>query len=386
MGVDDDIGLSPEEQAQFDSMRDTAHPGSNASSPDQLVQPEAAASDGTPAPDQPKGSEPAPQGEPSLTPGEEDPDVETIKDSAGKDVIDAKTGKPQKRVSFHKFQRTLNELTEARKLLATTAEERARIDERLKIINEALMTPAATPAQEQVEEDPEPDAENNIFEWVKWSKREMDRRTERFQNFVNETQADREENQIASTYRRDANQFAATEPHFGQAYNFLMTNRAAQLRAGGWPEDKIQEQVVKEEKGLVRTALKAGVSPSKRIFDMAKAAGFAMSIAAPQPKPTASGTPPAAAQQVPGTPLNGAAPQLQAAASAAPAARPAIPSVAEQVAMAAQGVEASKTLSGGGGAASQPLTAEKLLTMDPDEFAAVVDNLSKTRLRELFGD
>ena len=375
-----DIGLSAEEQAQFDSMRDSVAPGSNASRPEHLVQaePEVQPDGGTPAPDRVKAEVIAPQGEPS---SDEDPDVETIKDAAGKDVIDAKTGKPQKRVSFHKFQRTANELAEARKQLATTAEERARIDERLKIINEALMTPE-TPAAEQKDEDPEPDAENNIFEWVKWSKREMDRRTERFQSFVNETQAEREEAQVANAYRNDAAKFASTEPHFGQAYSFLMQNRAAQLRSAGWSdEDQISRQLVKEEKGLVRKALQDKASPAKRIFDMATAIGFKPAAAPPAPKPA---DPP-----VPGTPLNGSAPQVPAVVNGAAngAARPSgVPSVSEQVALAAQGVDASKTLSTSGGAALEQLTQAKLLTMDEDEFAAVVANLSKTKLRELFGD
>ena len=376
-----DVSLTAEEQAQFDSMCDSVAPGSNASSPDQLVQPsqESSGTDSvTPTVDRVKTEVPA-QGEASTTPGDDDPDVETIKDATGKDVIDAKTGKPQKRVSFHKYQRTLNELNDLRKQFNTTSEERARIDERLKIINEALMTPQATEAAEQQDEDPEPNPDDNIFEWVKWSKREMDRRTERFQEFVNQSQAERDESQIASTYRRDANQFASTEPHFGQAYSFLMNNRAAQLRAGGWTdEEKIQQQVVKEEKGLVRSAIAAKISPAKRIFDMAKAAGFT-----PQAAPAAEPSKPAAAAPaVPGTPLNGAAPQQPVTA-----ARPSgVPSVSEQVAMAAQGVEASKTLSNGGGAPLEQLTQAKLLTMDEDEFAAVVANLSKTKLRELFGD
>jgi hypothetical protein len=387
MSMVDDYGLSPEEQAQFDSMRDQVSPGSNASSPDQLVQPDAAQSgDVTPPVDKAAQVEPAAQGEVQLA-GDEDPEVETIKDASGKDVIDAKTGKPQRRVSFHKFQRTLNELTDLKKQFQTTAEERARIDERLKIINEALTTPAPGPQQTEQDEDPEPNPDDNIFEYVKWQKREMERRTQTFQSFVDQVRTDRDEADMASAYRRDANQFAGTEPHFGQAYNFLMTNRAAQLRAGGWDDEKkIQDQVVKEEKGLVRNALKAGTSPAKRIFDMTKAAGFVpQEVLPPQPgaKPTASARPPA--QAVPGTPLNGAAPQVPAVTNGA--ARPSgVPSVTEQVALAQQGAEASKTLSCGGGAPMEPLTAQKLLTMDEDEFAAVVDNLSKTKLRELFGD
>lgn len=383
MSIEDDGALTAEEQAQFDSMRDSAVPGSNATSPDQLLQPDPIApTEGTPAPDKPAAQiAPAAPGEPSLT-GEDDPDVETIKDATGKAVIDVATGKPQKRVSFHKFQRTANELVELRKQLATSADERARLDERLTIINEALMTPPAAPAAAE-NEDPEPDVDN-IFEWAKWSKREMDRRTTQFQNFVDQANAEREDNQIATAYRRDANQFASTEPNFGHAYKFLMDHRSAQLRAAGWTDElKIQTQLVKEEKGLVRNAMTAKVSPAKRIFDMAAAAGFTAPVApAPAPKPNGGAAPAPAVPVAPGTPLNGPIPQVPAVA-----ARPTgIPSVAEQVALAAQGAEAAKTLSGGGGAPMEPLTPQKLLTMDEDEFAAVVDGLSKAKLRELFGD
>ena len=76
------------------------------------------------------------------------------------------------------------------------------------------------------------------------------------------------------------------------------------------------------------------------------------------------------------------------AAAAAPAATPpgGVPSVTEQVRMAAEGAAAATTLSTAGGAPLEQLTQQKLLTMDEDEFNAVVSNLSKQKLRELFGD
>lgn len=368
----DTIGLSAEEQAQFDAMRGDS-PGSNASSPDQLVDPAGTApADGvTAAADVPAAVEPAPMGEVP-----DDEDVETVKDATGKDVIDVKTGKPQKRVSFHKFQRLEQRYKDAEAALAKKTEESARIDERLKIINEALTTPAVDPAAAAVDEDPEPDPENNIFEHNKWLKRQLGReRTER-ETFQNSIREQNEEAQIANTYRQRANQFAKTEPHFGAAYHFLLTLRGNQLRAGGWDDEtKIAQQIVKEEKGLVRKALQEDKNPAERLFEMAKAAGFAPKAAPVAPAP--------AVPAVPGTPLGEAPP---AARAAVPAVAPKIPSVSEQVALAAQGAAAATSLSNAGGAAMEQLTQAKLLAMPEEEFDAVVASLPKAKLRELFGD
>lgn len=362
----EDGGLTTEEQAQFDSMRE---PGTNASSPAQLVDPleQPAATTITPAADTTlKAPEPAPQGE------QDDPDVETIKDAAGAAVLDG-AGKPQKRVSFHKYQRLEQRYNELELKHGKTAEERARIDERLKIINEALTTPA--PAEPVVDQDPRPDPEVNIFEYVKWQERQLDREREARTSLEQSWKDEREEGQMASSYRQDANRFASTEPNFGRAYHFLLTLRQGQLKAGGWTDQKkIDQQIVKEERGLVRNALKENASPAQRLFEMAKAAGFV------PPAPVAD--PPAAQPLVPGTPLG----EIAKPAAAPVAAKPGVPSVAEQVALAAKGAEAALSLSNVGGAPVEQLTAAKLLAMDPDDFDYAVAGLSKTKLREIFGD
>ena len=353
-------GLSAEEQAQFDAMRE---PGSNASSPAELVTPEApvtAPADGAVTP----------------PPEEQEEGVETLKGPDGKDIIDANTGKPQKRVSFHKYSRLEQRYKELESKFGEAEANRVRIDERLKIINEALATPA--PAAEQVDEDPEPDPEVNIFEHNRWLKRQMLRDREQYTSFQSQIEADRQDAQIADTYRASAAQFAGKEPHFGAAYNFLLATRQAELRANGWTDEKkIQQQVVKEEKGVVKKALEDSVNPAERIFNLAKARGFVPQARQPVP--------------VPGTPLSAAAPAKPAApaiaAPAAPAApRSGVPSVAEQVAMAAAGAEAARSLSNAGGGAVQQLTQQMLLSMDEDEFNATVASLPKAKLRELFGD
>lgn len=374
----DDGGLTAEEQAQFDAMRE---PGSNVSSPAQLVDPaEQPATTITPAADATlKAADPAPE--------PDDPDVETLKDASGVDVLD-KAGKPQKRVSFHKYQRLEARYNELELKFGKTAEERARIDERLKIINEALTTPAPVAEEPVVDQDPEPDPEVNIFEYVKWQGRQLDREREARTNLEQSWKDEREEGQMASSYRQDANRFAGSEPNFGKAYHFLLTLRANQLRAGGWDDQtKIDQQIVKEERGLVRKAIQEKASPAQRLFDMAKAAGFVA------PNPEEAEVQRRATEQarmtddgarVPGA-LDGA---VKPAAAAAPATapKPGIPTVSEQVALAAQGAEAALSLSSAGGAPVEQLTAAKLLTMDEDAFNEAVAGMSKAKLREIFGD
>lgn len=356
----DDIGLSAEEQAQFDAMREA---GSNASSPAETVQPEAAAPDAgvTPAAD---ASQPEPE--------DHDDDVETVKGPDGREVLD-RAGKPHKRVNYNKYARLQAKYRELEGKFGQTQEERARIDERLKIINEALATPAPTAVQDPVDEDPEPDPDQNIFEHNRWLVRQRQRDREEFENFRNQQMAERRDQQIAETYKEHAVAYARQNKDFGAAYNFLLNTRKAELEAAGWTDQKkIMQQIVSEEKGLVAKALEDNINPAERIFRMSQARGFR-----PAPPAPAGGAPAAAA--VPGTPLTAPAPAAQRPPSG-------IPSAAEQVAMAARGVEAATSLSNAGGAPIPQLTAASLLTMDEDTFARAVASMSKAQLREVFGD
>jgi hypothetical protein len=374
MSADDDDfnsdAMSPLEHAQFEAMRNnTEIPETLPDVPitDKAItqEPDAAAAAqvdlGTTTP-------PDPTDDPN------DPDVE---------VADPKTGKTQKRVSIHKFNRLRaaadareKELNELRAARQQDADRFTRLDERMKILNEALATPAG-PQEQHEEEDVAPDPEKDIFGYVAWQGRQIAKAHEEISNMRNERMTEAEERSMAETYQTDAARFAQTEKGFASAYVYLIQSRDQELLAAGMTDKAERDRkIVAEEKGLVRAAIRDGQSPAQRIFDLAKARKWAPPAA------------PAAAAAVPAKDPNaldaGGKPAAAAAAKPAAPAAPAVDVNAEIEAIK-RGTAAAMSLSNAGGSAPSTLTPEILADMPQEEFNAIVNSLSRERIMQLMG-
>lgn len=367
-----DFGLTAEEQSAYDSMRSVEPAGGEPG----FVEPEPPpATADAPAVDAPAATADAPV---SDAPAEADDDD----DDAGHDPTAqlAEGERAPKRVSFHKHQRLLNkakeELATERAEKAKLAETYARTDERLKLISEALATPAAGP-QAPVDDDPRPDPEADIFGFVSWQERQMAKLNGTITELRSGREADVGEQQLASTYMDDAQRFSQTEPNFGPAYQHLMEVRLLQLANYHYGKDltdpncppltsveqtRIKGEVAREEKALVARALKEGKSPAAAVYAMARMTGY---------RPPAAG---AAA----------AAPAANGAPAAAPVV-PAKPSVKAEIDRIKAGQDAALSLSSGGGVPAGSLTPEKLANMPDEEFGALIDQMSRGDLARIMG-
>lgn len=360
-------GFSAEEQAQWNAMQ--------AGSDVEIPEPSAAPAIDPPSePATPAAKTEAPAAAPS-----DDDDIE---------VAAPVTGAKQKRVSIHKYQRLEERAKQAEERAEAAAKERqellertARADERLKIISEAMATPPAQ-EQQQIDEDPMPDPEKDIFGYAQWQGRQIVRLNDRLNGIETRTVETVEETQLATTYQQDAARFASTPEGagFADAYVYLIQQRDRELQLAGMSDPKQRErQIVSEEKGLVKGAIAQGRSPAQLIYEMAAGRGFAPRAAAA----------PAAAPAAPSTPakdpraLDVAAPPR----AAAPAATPAAPSVSAEIEAIKRGQQAAQSLSNvGGGAPPQELTSKVLADMNEEEFNALVDRLPKERLMQLMGN
>lgn len=355
--------------------------------------------------------------------------VETVSDGRG--------GK-QKRVSFHKYQRLEQQFNDLQgrynNLETTSAADRARIEERLAIINEALETPQRGQQQQQQDDDPRPDPSKDIFAFATWAERQMQAmgtRLEQLEGMGREQQADSE---MASTYRDLSGEFARTQPAFIGAYRHVMGQRLNELlvphtRYGGadgntpLPVDpairqKMLAQVAREEKNLVRKALADGVNPAQRIFQLATTRGFNPQawLQAQQQQQRGNGS--GRQQNGAGTQRNGAGTQQRRQPPVDPNALDADPGERRQqqprqmqqrrppaqqldqrydmdddsgdiIDNINNGQRASSSLStmrGSGGGSGMTLTPQDLARMSQEEFGDLVDRLSEGKLRELFGD
>lgn len=382
-------GLTPEERTQFaDMQRETSAPPA----PDAPVvdvpadDAAAAAATGAAADDDDEGDEPA---------------AGVAAAAAGADGAD---GRKPRRVSYSKYDRETKELKAERDAanakLAEKDQMQARLDERLRIINEALTTPPAgaedqakkTPPLPKAEDDLEPDMEADIFAWNQWNRRETLRLQQEVrdgkQQTVQDQQSQQQERETNTAYMDDAESYATNEPNFVPAYQFLMASRMAELAVHYFGKDlsvegqkltrpeynKISHTIVNEEKQIVQGALKAGRSPAAQLFAIAKSRGFRPPAAAAAPAKTN------------GAAANGAAkPAGDAAAAPGALGTESKPSVVDEIARMRNGQDAAFSLSGGGGAPPAAIDAAKLANMPQDEFEEMMENMSPAQIKKLMG-
>lgn len=230
-------------------------------------------------------------------------------------------------------------------------EERARFDERLKVLNEAFMAseqPQKTAEPEKP--DPEPDLETDFIGHQKWLSRQSVKLEQAIEAQKRENAELKEiihgaaaENDLITEANEDAMAFAEKTPDFFDAYGFLLEQRGAMLREMGYSPKEVNKQLRQEELGIVVRAKQINKSPAEVMYGIARNFGYRA---------------PAQQQQ---QPQNGQ-----------PQSQPAQGDAAAKVDQINAGQAAAKSLSGAGGRAPVGLTAEALINMSQEEFNAVL--------------
>lgn len=304
-----------------------------------------------------------------------------------------KAGKTPKRVNYNKYARTQAELETTRAELAKVRESSTRVDERLRILNEALTaTPPTQQQQSDEDADPAPDPEADIFGYVRWQGRQMERLTERLQGYDERDRQANAERELSTWYQGEAASFAQREQSFPLAYVYLIQNRLRELEAGGVTDQRERDRIVlSEERSVVEAAKKAGRSPAESIFALARGRGFDPEKAVAEYRARQNGSAqqpaaqPGAAPAAPGTPLGGTPNQNPGSGAQPGGQQQQQPSVTAEIERIKTAMPAATSLSSGGGVPADQLTAQMLADMSDTEFSAVVSRMSKSRAQELFG-
>lgn len=379
-----DDGFTPEERAQFEAMKaETPAPTSSA--------------EPAPASPEPATATPAAAAPAATADDDDDEPAPAAAAAPGTPQAVAEQQHPR-RVSWSKYSRETEELrkkvAEAEGTIAEQRTNQARLDERLRIINEALTTPPPQQTAAEAQDDPKPDPEQDVFGYVKWLERQVERTNQQFQEFAStqteRQQAESENINLNNSYLQDANTFAAREPNFVPAYQFLMQSRVNELAHYFFGKDlteqgtkltpqetkQITDEITSEERALVQNAMKGNRSPAQEVYKMARMRGFrpeAPAAAAPAQNGNGAAQPAGAAPAAARPNGNGAA---------APAAQP---SVSAEIARIRSGQDAALSLSQGGGAPAVTLDAQRLASMPDDEFNALLDSMSESQRRAIMG-
>lgn len=281
----------------------------------------------------------------------------------GEEEIAAPDGKTKRRVVD---SRALKAEREARKAaeaeLTRYRENYTRVDERLKMLSEAVSQPDPATVAPAPEEDAEIDPEQDVIAAVKQIGKTLKNIQTQTTDMRAQTDAERQTASLVSTYRQDSATFRQQTPDFMDAYNFLLAKREAQLKALGYGDNDIRVTLYNEEMNLASRALNMGQSPSQQIYALSQSMGYTKAApVAPAASPAAAGAP---------------------AAPAAPAA-PQAPSVTAEIDRIKAGQATSRSLSSGGGAAGEELSLEALANMPDKEFAkfmAIPGNREKVEM------
>lgn len=303
-----------------------------------------------PAPDNSGGA--PPEKAASADPPKEPEAPDLSKDDDGEESVEVENkGRFVRHGAFHAERERRKALE---KELGDIRDKYARGDERLRLLSEAL----AQPKPQQQEQNPAemPDPEQDIFGALKWLADQQRAVTERVNGTSQRVEASDAETQIKSAYVNDVRAFVGQAPDFGDAYQFLLQGRDAELQAMGVADPAERAQMIQdEEKWIVVRALKAQSSPATAVYNLAKARGYKKAEA-----------PPANGQQAaqPAAPNNGAA--------------------AEKIATIAKAKEATRSLSNVGGSPGvDALTMEALASMSEDEYAAIRSKLSPSKFAQI---
>jgi hypothetical protein len=390
-GEVDELGLTSEERAQFDGMRDADRGIPEAEEAEEVPEepvPSTPPSPGVEAPAPAQAKQPQP---------EEDDEPDQV-------TRDPRTGKEQRTISYGKHQRLLKKAQSDAEELRKQAEEgrinHAKLAERLAILNDALTAPQAprqlTPQEQEYQRQQEV-AQNPMLEDtidpsvdIAGALAQMQRRQVFMANASVYQQETTQEALAHETmvrdFTRDTQMFSQTEEgqhFFGMegAYQHLKNSRLVELGISLFDKDPsdpqqqfTQQEIDKmisdfnsEEEWVVQNALSKGNSPAKAIMKLAKGRGW-------RPPQVQTATPAPVVQ-----------PQVRRAAQASLTRAP-VPSAVAQINAERAGQAASRSLSDGGGSPpSGPISPNELLAMSDEEFGSFIDSIPKHQLEAMMG-
>lgn len=246
-------------------------------------------------------------------------------------------------------------LAETNNQLTSMQERWARIDERLRVFREAA-------DQSQETKPPaKPDREADPFAYMAWLEEQLNAIGPKLEQVTSQVQERDAGQALRESYVADARTFARSAPDFGQAYNWLMANRDAELAAAGYADPAERMRIMAlDERDIVARSLQArqgnpsAPGPAQIIYNLAKARGF---------------TAPAAAANG----ANGAAPAVVAPRE----------TVTQQVENIQRGQAASRSLSSGGGSpVSQAIDLQRLADMSDGEYGEWLRTLTPAQRSE----
>jgi hypothetical protein len=311
------------------------------------------------APAEVAGDDPLDEASPVEEPAEEDND--------GEDVVEMGEGVNKGRFIRHGAFHRQREMAKAEKVRREALEkemsdyrakseaERARIDERLRVLMQAMQP---QPDQEQNLGDQKvPNPEEDPFAYMRYLEGRLNALGESTQGVQQRFEHQDQYTSAKTAFMQDAGAFSQKQPDFMDAYTHLMRSRDNELKLIGRADPRERQQIIQQEEFMiVSEAIRQGRSPSELFYALANDRGYRKADPAPVEQPAPAAAP---AQQK--------------------------PTAVQQVKQVAAAQVTAKSLSSAAGSASPAINAETLGNMSDDEFAAIYAKMSREQRRQHFG-
>ncbi len=211
-------------------------------------------------------------------PEEVNPDEITIREDGR--AVDKK-GRFVKTVPHSVFHAKNEKLKAVQKAHDLAVERFVRADERFAVLNEAISGDGKPKATAKGEGEADIDPSVDIFGAFKQMKAKFEALSTA-QSETTTTLSARDEAQRTHTaFKADVETFLRTQPDFGDAFSHLVANRQAELELMGVADaGERDKRITQEARELAQQALKAGTSPAKLLYAIAKQRGYVAKQAA----------------------------------------------------------------------------------------------------------
>ncbi len=146
-------------------------------------------------------------------------------------------------------------------------EERARYDERLKILQERWQP------TEQQSNDP-PDIDKDARGYVEWIGRQTQAIQQQEAQRQQQTYVQQQVGELRGWASSQEAVFRQEAPDWDAAANFLKQNRIAEFRAMGTPDTEIQKSLDMDLLMIAQSSRQSGVNPAQRLYEIAKLRGY----------------------------------------------------------------------------------------------------------------
>lgn len=136
--------------------------------------------------------------------------------------------------------------------------------------------PQQQPSQQQPSQlqPPNESVEDNPLAWIEYQNQVIQQMSTANEQAAEIQRTEQYTQQLINNGHQQAMMYRQTQPDYDAAYQHVVNNRVAQMRAMSLPDAQISQQIQKELNDGILYAVNAGLNPGQMMYNMALAQGY----------------------------------------------------------------------------------------------------------------